>query len=257
MAGDFRQQYEAILRLADAVTVTLGVAIASAFRAQGGAISGLDALRSAYFGRGVSQGHWNTVIRAAAKPVPGRSEPLPGMLEALRLGKGGTGLVPALDALVEERNRWAHGAGPRNNVEAGVRISERIGPALDEVLNKAIFLQQFPWVLVESSSYMRDRQQFEITGADVMGDHPDFERRHFLSNVPLADNVIYMMAPDGPVDLTPFIVMHDCPECQQSELCFADRVYENRGVSLKSFARGHVMYDNTLVAEMHMLFTGA
>lgn len=256
LASDFREQYDAVLRAADAVTVTLGISIAAAFRAQGGSLSGLDALRPAYLGRGVSLGHWNAVIKAAAKPVPGVPEPLPGMLDALRLGKGGTGLGPALDALVEERNRWAHGAGPRNNVEAGVRIAERIGPALEEALAKVMFLHRCPWVLVISSSYQRSRQQFGITAADVMADHPDFERRHFLSSVPLADDVVYMMTPSGPIDLTPFVVMRDCPECQQSELCYADRVYENRGVSLKSFARGHILYDETLVPEIQTLFTG-
>jgi hypothetical protein len=257
LSSDFRQQYDAILRAADALTMTLGISIAAALRVQGGAISGLEALRSAYFGRGVSLGHWNAVIRAAAKPIPGLSEPLPGMLDALRQGKGGTGLVPALDALVEERNRWAHGAGPRNNVEAGVRINDRLGPALEDALAKVEFLHRCPWVLVVSSSYRRSQQQFDITAADVMADHPDFERRHFLSSVPLADDVVYMMTPGGPIDLTPFVVMRDCPECQQSELCYADRVYEQRGVSLKSFARGHIMYDNTLVAEMQTLFASA
>ena len=256
LASDFRQQYEAIIRAAEALTVTLAISIAAAFRATGDSLAPLNALRSAYFERGVSLGHWQAVIKAAAKPIPDRSEPLPGMLEALRLGKGGAGLVPALDELVEERNRWAHGAGPRNNVEAGTRL-EQMGRAIEAALAKAMFLHQHPWVLVSSSSYRRGAQQFAITAANVMADHPDFERRHFSSLVPLADDVVYMLTPNGAIDLTPFVVMRDCPECQQSELCYADRVYGSRGLSLKSFARGHIMYDTDLVAELQNLFVSA
>jgi hypothetical protein len=256
LASDHREQYDAILRAAEALTVTLAISITAAFRATGDSLTPFSSLRSAYLERGVSLGHWLAVIKAAAKPVAGRAEPLPGMLEALRLGKGGTGLVPALDALVEERNRWAHGAGPRNNVEAGTRLGH-LGSAIEDALARVAFLRQHPWVLVSSSSYRRGPQQFAITAADIMADHPDFERSYFSSSVPLADGVVYMMTANGAVDLTPFVVMRDCPECQQSELCYADRVYENRGLSLKSFARGHVMYDIDLVPELHNLFVSA
>jgi len=86
-----------------------------------------------------------------------------------------------------------------------------------------------------------------------MTDHPDFGRRDFVSSVPLAENTVYMLTGRGPVDLTPFVVVHDCPECHQTELCHADGL-SREGVILKSFARGHSMWDRELASDVERLF---
>ncbi len=61
------------------------------------------------------------------------------------------------------------------------------------------------------------------------------------------------MAEPEPLDLTPMLVIRYCDQCRQPEVCHADRVDERAGVSLKSFARGHQVFDPDLVPEVNSL----
>ena len=56
--------------------------------------------------------------------------------------------------------------------------------------------------------------------------------------------------------MTPLVVMRQCPECHQREVAYADRLDAREGVSFKTFDRGHVMYDSTLVEELRALALG-
>jgi hypothetical protein len=253
LASDKREEYEAVLSTGEAIAITIGVSIAASLRGSVDPPPAFQELQRGYLDRGVTQGQWITLIAATANLLRVQPEPLRGLSDALRRGKGGSGLVEDLRIIVEERNRWAHGGGPRTPSDAVARLGE-MAPALERAITRSLFLVDSPWILVRSSSYRRAHQDFAVLGADAMADHPDFERRDLTSPVPLADDTLYMLTGNRAVDLTPFIAMHDCPECHQAELCHADRLDPRFGVALKSFARGHLMYEPGLADELTNLF---
>ena len=86
-----------------------------------------------------------------------------------------------------------------------------------------------------------------------MGDHPDFDVTTEVIDCPLANDTFYVMAEPEPLDLTPMLVIRYCDQCRQPEVCHADRVDDHSGVSLKSFARGHQVFDPDLIHEMNSL----
>lgn len=251
LVGTARDEYEAVLVASEALTLTLGLTVAAWAKAEG-LDSSLANLHAAYLDRGVAQGHWHDAIRDVAKASVGHQYALVGLQEALRLGKGGSGLLKDLRTVLEERNRWAHGARPQNPAECGSRVSE-FRPALERALVKSLFLEQMPWILVESSSYDRLEGNFEISGYKAMGDHPEFERIVFKSNVPLANDNFYVKVRARFIDLSPFVVMRYCETCRQPEVFYADRVDSKQGVCLKSFGRGHVIFDPSLTREIQTL----
>jgi hypothetical protein len=115
---------------------------------------------------------------------------------------------------------------------------------------RSLFLANTPWVLVKAVSYRRTEGQFRVLGNRAMGDHPEFERIDLDSKVPLADDNFYALGPRGPIDMSPLVVMRYCPTCRQPEAFYADRTDPKQGVSLKSFGRGHVIFDPTLEQEL-------
>lgn len=255
LATNARDQYEAILDAAEALTLTLGINAAAWARQELPGCEALVRLHKAYTDRGVSQGHWHQLIREVEKQSVGHTSPLTGMSESLRQGKGGAGLLADLRALLEERNRSAHGARPHNNSEAAVRVMELNEP-LERALTKSLFLAATPWVLVESSSYQRTGRDFNILGYRAMGDHPEFERLKLNTATPLADDNFYALGSGSPIDLSPFVVMRYCQTCRQPEICYADRLDDKQGVSLKSFSRGHLIFDPSLTEEIRSIGDG-
>jgi hypothetical protein len=246
LAANPKEQYEGILDTGEALTLTLGLTAAAWARAEAPGLEALARLQTAYTGRGLSQGHWHDLIREVAKLSVNNPFALPGLAENVR---GGSGLVNDLRTILAERNRWAHGARPHDNSEAAVRVAE-FQPPLERALMRSLFLANTPWVLVKAVSYRRTEGQFRVLGNRAMGDHPEFERIDLDSKVPLADDNFYALGPRGPIDMSPLVVMRYCPTCRQPEAFYADRTDPKQGVSLKSFGRGHVIFDPTLEQEL-------
>jgi hypothetical protein len=255
LATDPKDRYEAILDTAEAISVTLGATAAAWLRSESLGPETLAELQRSYE-RGVSQGTWHSVIRALERHSARHEGAIPGSVEALRFEKGGGGLLADLRVLLEERNRWAHGARPHNKSEAAARVVELFGP-LERCLKKCGFLTGVPWILTQGSSYRRRHTDFEIIAQRAMGDHPEFERSRFASTTPLADDTFYALTLRGPIDLTPFVVIRYCHTCRQREVCHADRLDKKHGVALKSFTTGHVIFDDTLTEEIVSLFPSA
>jgi hypothetical protein len=174
------------------------------------------------------------------------------MAGALKLGRGGTGLVADLTQFTEERNLWAHGGGPHNRVEAAERVAVLM-PVLERILERSAFLAETPWVLVDDSKLRRREGDFQVQASKAMGDHPDFDYLELITSQPLAEDVFYLLSPHGPIDLTPLVVMRQCPTCHQREVAYADRIDSKHGVALKTFDRGHLLFDATLVEEARHL----
>jgi hypothetical protein len=251
LAADRRVQYEAILEAGEALTVTLGISVTAWLRATGVAAPSLADLYVGFVRGGVSQGRWLAVLNDVRSIVANDNDVLAGLREATLRGKGGSGLLADLDVLLQERNRWAHGARPRSAIEAGLRVLE-IGPALERAIDKVLPFAQSPWLLTQTSSFQRDRM-FSVSALRAMGDHPEFERTHFESATPLLDETFYLITSRGPIDLTPLVVMRYCETCRQPEVCYADKLDDKHGLALKTFANGHVIFDPDLAPDLRTL----
>jgi hypothetical protein len=255
-AGDMRERYEEMLSAGEAVSITLGVSIVSCLSNAFLGSPAFEELRMAFISRGVAEGHWVELIASTFGVLKGRDEVLPGLTEALKPGKGGSGLVADLKVLLEERNRWAHGSRPRSSFESEKRMAE-MKPALERILDRCSFLANSPWYLTEASAYQRREGRFAITAAIAMGDHPEFGRTEFESQIPLANETFYIMTPERVWDLTPFVVNRYCEICLQPEILYADRLDQRDGVALKSFARGHVVFDTELKEDLMAVLASA
>lgn len=171
------------------------------------------------------------------------------MAEGLRAGKRASGLLADLGELLQERNLAAHGGEPQNRMEAAER-AHRLRPTLARALTAGSFLSNCDWMVTRQSRYRRRERDFDVTAARAMSDHPDFEVVSFTMAQPLADDVFYMLTPDDAIDLTPLVVLRQCPQCRQPEVAYADRLDAREGVPLKTFDRGHTLFDLTLVEEI-------
>jgi hypothetical protein len=209
-------------------------------------------LKQALTSHGATFGNWHHVISAAKALVTTEAEPVAGLAAAFNRGAKGSGLISNLDILVAERNDKSHGRGPRTPLDTSTRLAVLI-PALERCVERSAFLRDSHWILVRSCGRRRGEEDFTVIAGDLMADHPDFGRRTFTSPKPLNDDTVYLLARRGPIDMTPLVVMHDCPECHQEELCHADGT-DRRGVILKSFARGHSMVDTTLTDDLLAIF---
>lgn len=248
LATDSKGQYEALLDVADALSVTLGTTASAWLRYRGAGQEALGLLHEAYLTKGVAQGHWHQMLSQAIRVAVDDGESNPGFRIASRRTKNGT-LLSHLGSLVQERNRWAHGARPRNSAEAARRVAE-FQPTLEAALSGSAFLVDLPWVLTRSSSYQPRSGEFHVIAFRAMGDHPEFERQSLTSVVPLADEILYLLGQQKPIDLSPFLVVRYCDTCRKQQVCYADRLDAKRGTALKSFDCGHVMFDPNLDEEV-------
>lgn len=249
MTQDPLEQYQYILDLGEALTLTLGMLSASWLRQHAPENASLQMLHDAYLLRGVSQGHWHEVSKSAEKAMVASDTAFPGFVDGVRNRKGDQGAVEALKVLLTERNKAAHGARPHNRAEAAVRTSE-LAPTAIHAVGRANFLAETPWVLVESIALRRHDKRWTARFRRAMGDHPDFDAVTNVIDHPLANDTFYVLAEHEPLDLTPMLVIRYCDQCRQPEVCHADRVDDQTGVSLKSFARGHQVFDRSLVGEV-------
>ena len=256
LSTDMKDTYEATLRCAEAVSIVLGITATAWARDNDITTPDLEQLKEALRGRGASQGHWQKAAKSVERPMYQHPAEIPGMVDAFKTGKGGTGLVADLRELVEERNLWAHGGGPHSRVEAAERLSG-LEPVLERVLDKVGFLSGTPWILVTDVKLRRRERDFHVQAARAMGDHPDFDYQELTTSQPLAEDVIYLLTPHGLLDLTPLVVMRQCPTCHQREVAYADRIDRLNGVALKTFDRGHLLFDPNLTDEMLALVSRA
>jgi hypothetical protein len=244
--------YQYLLDLGEALTFALGMLSASWLRQHAPRNPSLQVLHKSYLLRGVSQGHWHEVTKAAEKEMAVSGTGLPGFVDGVRSRKRDSGAVDALGVILAERNKAAHGARPHSRAEAAVRNAE-LSSTVIHAVDRSGFLGETSWVLVESVALRRRDKRWNARLRIAMGDHPDFDAVTQVIDHPLANDTFYVMAEPEPLDLTPMLVIRYCDQCHQPEVCHADRVDEQAGVSLKSFARGHQIFDRDLVHEVNSL----
>jgi hypothetical protein len=247
------EQHRLILDLGEIVSATLGMLAAAWLREYSPKDPSLNMLHKAFHLRGVSQGHWHDVISAAEVAMKGQPQTaLTGFVTGVSKSSKNPSVVQMLKDLLEERNRSAHGARPHNRSEAAVRVHDYM-PLVEGLLSRLSFMKRDAWVLVEGVAYRRQDRNFVVQCGVAMSDHPEFESRTVELGVPLANETFYVLADRGPLDLTPFLLVRYCDVCHQPEVCFADRVYQDKGVSLKSVGRGHQIFDAEMVHEFDSL----
>ncbi len=254
LSTDQMDVYRAVLRCAEATCIVLGANAVAWARHYGVVTKELTDLQVAYLDRGVSQGHWLKAVRSLRGTLSTHESALPGMAEALGPRKGSV-LLADLEELLQERNRAAHGAEPHNRLEAADR-NHVLLPVLERALLAASFLRGIEWVITRTCRYRRGEGEFEVSAYRAMSDHPDFELVTFTTNQPLADDIFYARTPVAAIDLTPLIVLRNCPLCRQAEVAYADRLDARKGVSLKTFDRGHPLFDPALSDEVRTLLGG-
>lgn len=227
-SSDVRQRYELVLRAGEALGITLAIWGITAARAENSSTPQLSSLMHAIRTRGASMGLWVDVAASLAKP-----RVLPGahcrqFVVAFQAGKGGAGLERDLREFVEERNRWAHGAGPQTTTEFKEQLT-RLENLLHQSVSTCSFLCERDWVCVTRSTYSLRDKHFWVTTRRLMGDHPDFEESHFHSRKPLGDFACYLRWPTGSLELSPLLVMKECTTCRQEELYYVDRIDHRKG----------------------------
>ncbi|MGP4009765.1 hypothetical protein [Streptomyces sp. 4N124] len=254
-----KDQYEALLDAAEILAICVSVTAAALLRGtdgpgQGVGLRNLSALRSAFLsGGGATFGTWTNWLDGLRRLAADRPDVVPGLREALHDEPEAPALVGHLNALRGERNRAAHGDRPQSVDESALRVAERV-PHLEKALGQAEFLTRTPWLLTVSCAYRPRSHTFDVVAHHVMGDHPDFERREFTWTEPVADGMVYVLSPEGPVSLSPFVASLFCQQCRQMEVCYASRADRDSGpATLKSFARGHDVLSNDLGDEIRAL----
>jgi hypothetical protein len=252
LAADHRAQYEAVLDAGEATTLTLGISAIAWLDSIGVFVPSLTRLGNSFQRGGVSLGRWLAVLNDV-RPVAASTDRVapPGLREATSRDKDG-GPLADLDLLLQERNKWAHGARPRDAIEAGRRVLE-LGPVLERALHSIMPFAHSAWLQVQSGSFRRGGT-FSMSALRAMGDHPEFERTQFESTTPLLDETFYLMSARGPIELSPLLALRYCDACGKPEMFYADRFKGKHGVALKSFANGHVVFDPGLTAPIEDLF---
>ena len=168
---------------------------------------------------------------------------LPGMADAVKSGRGGTWLKSDLQQLTEERNLWAHGAGPRTRVEAAGRVAQFL-PLLERAITELGFLAEIPWMLVNDAKLRRRAVDFQVHASKAMGDHPDFDVMEFTVVQAVAEEVFYLLTTHGLIDLHRLVVMEQCADLSSTRTRLRRQIDDKRGVVLKTFDRGHVNFDS-------------
>lgn len=244
------EQYTLLLELAESISITVAATAASWLNQNEPDNPHLQGLYQA-LPRGISQGTWNSVIPSAAKAMSESAYAIPGYCQGVGKSKETPDLVNVLRPVVEERNRWAHGARPTSKGDAAGRVGDLL-VHLDAALSKVRFLTESPWVLIRDTTFDRRRRIFIANAGLAMSDHPEFARETIRTAIPLAEDTIYVETKELFIDLTPLIVYKYCAHCRQPEMFYADRLNGRRAV-LKSFARGHQTFDEGIFEEIQQI----
>lgn len=233
------EKHEAALLCVEALILSLGIVSLSLSAQRGwGDLAEVQAWVTGMQQGGVSLGHWVGVIRATGTFARGSGDEAAGLAKATAPKKGGKGLMADLGSLVEMRNKIRHGAGPRTRAEVE-RSLENLEKPTFRALAASSFLARMSLVHTSKLRWLPNIGKYEVTGLELMGDHPDFEPAVFETDRPLADDRLYMVTRQGEVlPLWPFCVLDDCPTCLTPEVYYPDRLKGTTAL-LKSLDRGH------------------
>ncbi len=185
-----------------------------------------------------------------------RSTDIGGLGQAL--GDSGSPAVMLTGTLLAERNRL-HGDYPRSDYQFRQRLDE-CALVMDQLLDALSSLAR--WELryaeaVEPVEADAGGPAYSGTFRVLQGDNPDWDVAMRVSDSPLYRGRVYALV-DGDVllDLHPFLLVLDCPQCGAREVYYPD-TYGESETSLKSIDRGHsqVSSDARLLRDIRAAYT--
>jgi type I restriction enzyme M protein len=240
------EKHEAALQCAESLVLSLGIfSLAQAANSGRQQIPDVDRWMMSVSQGGVSLGEWVGVIRAVGADARENGEAAGGLAEATAPVKGGKGLLADLGELVNRRNKIRHGAGPRTRAEIDKSL-EGLEHLIFSSLSSSTFLARNRWVYVDRLRWMPSMGKYQVLGLALMGDHPDFEPFEFQSDLPLADDSLYILTRQNEIiPIFPFCVLSDCPACLAPELYYPDRLTRKTAL-LKSLDRGHELENEAI-----------
>ena len=156
------------------------------------------------------------------------------------LGDTSSPAATFLSMLLAERNR-IHGDYPRSEYEFERRLAKSEG-VMNQFLDSLSFLAR--WELryaesIEPVPGVDDRPDFSGEFAVLRGDNPDWGIAEQISNQPLYRGRVYAWVDqDLLIDIYPFLLVLDCPQCGSKEVYYPDS-YDSTQAKLKSIDRGH------------------
>lgn len=158
---------------------------------------------------------------------------------------GRASLSAALGELVTERNS-VHGNRPQSDAAYQARVEATL-PKLELALEASAFLvrDDLLWVRNVRPLERPGGPVFEVTAERSMGDHPDWDVETFLVPSLVFDQRFYVRSADTErmVDVSPFLLVLQCSECQQRHLYCPDKIKPSAAV-LNSLDRGHQREDS-------------
>lgn len=251
-ARDARHQYETGMLTGERLTTFLAcVGLSWWSTGTDAAPEELSGWAHAVTTRGASFGVWLGAARAAAAAARATNKDLSGFADAVRTGRRRSGLIGALENLLDIRNEIAHGSPPAS-ADGWSAVAQRVTDSLASALTEAQFLSAFNLVLAEENSRNRQSDTFITRVSHLMGDNSVWERNHVPRQNGLIDDTIYLLnfLDDGTdLDLTPYCVARACDRCDTVEIYFPDRVRGDK-IIMKSFDRGHKEESPDLYAEL-------
>jgi type I restriction enzyme M protein len=247
------ERHEAAIQCAESLILTLGIfSLALAAHAGRQDLAEITEWAESVRKGGVSLGQWVGVIRAVGADARERGDSAAGLADATALQRGGKGLMADLNSLVALRNDIRHGGGPRTRAEVE-RTLEKLEALVSNGLSSSAFLARSEWVYTDRLRWLPEIGKYQISGLSLMGDHPDFEAAEFKTDLPLADENLYLRTPQGIIPLSPFCILSDCRTCLAPELYYPDRLARSTAL-LKSLDRGHELENDMVFTRLVSMY---
>jgi hypothetical protein len=206
-----------------------------------------DLLRSRLKGR-VTDGQWLKMLERVRELVV-RHVPAPRVVTSLS-GNGFTELVTVLKDLVAARNRFTH-AMDKSDPTCAKELGEEFTPKLEaamaaclDVLSQSRPFQVCDIDVVPSSE---GPVTYRYSLHWLLGDNPVIAPSSVASGIAIQRGVVCAGNPerDAVVALDPLVLYERCPECQQHEVFFLERIEDEQAI-YKSLPRSHVVQADRL-----------
>lgn len=206
-------------------------------------LDSLDLVRC--FEGGISTGHWVKIIRETSRALLKYEAPDIPVSEFPHFWwKPGrrprpTSAAKAANEIPKIRNDFHHGPGPRTLEEFEESVAE-LRQQIFTILRHLRFLTRYPLWYTLDCALQRGSALHKVTYRPCMGSHPVFQRDKAEIESELYREVIYLRTDDELIDLTPWIVRRNCPECGAPSMFFVDEINKSKQeIYYKSFERGH------------------
>jgi len=203
------------------------------------ASSGID-LR-AYWRKGISPGDWREISQKCSRIlISYRANPIAQALAALWNDRRHRTFRDRIDQLISRKNDFKHDRGPKNDEDFEAE-SAKTNAALADCMGALGFLAEYPLRLIRDMSRIRGGREVTLVTLTCMGDHPGFGQQQMTYPDALTKNDLYIeIEKDNWNQLYPFLLAHNCSQCNNREFYFVDRWPDKNGLAvLKSFERGH------------------